>query len=190
MPLINEVVIPIGKKDFWNSTKPSNDAQFVANYAHPELAGLLPVLYPGVFPHLAAYTPARADLEAILLTGIPSGVIAGFQNNTGSTPADLLRLNMAIPPASSPSLNGILGGDLAGFPNGRRVFDDVATIEIRAIAGATIPLVDPIYKADGAAGLVSDFSSGQLGSSVPGNGRYIDHFPYLGTPLNGFDTPS
>src|SRR5579859_1675422 len=45
MPLVNEVVIPIGKKDFWNSTKPKNDAQFVANYAHPELAGLLPVLY-------------------------------------------------------------------------------------------------------------------------------------------------
>jgi hypothetical protein len=70
------------------------------------------------------------------------------------------------------------------------VFDDVATIEIRAIAGATIPLVDSTFTADGAAGLVSDFSSGQLGSSVPGNGRYIDHFPYLGTPHNGFDTPS
>jgi hypothetical protein len=191
MPLVNEVIIPIGKKDFWNSTKPSNDAQFVGEYAHPMLAGLLPVLYPGVFPSLAAYTKPRADLEAILLTGIPSGVIAGFQNSTGSTPADLLRLNMAIPPAKSPSINGILGGDLAGFPNGRRVFDDVATIEIRAVAGATISLVDPTYKADGAAGLVSDFSSAQFsGGSLPGNNRYIDHFPYLGTPHNGFATPS
>ncbi len=191
MPLVNEVIIPIGKKDFWNSTKPSNDAQFVADYAHPMLAGLLPVLYPGVFPNLSAYTKVRADLEAILLTGVPSGVIAGFQNSTGSTPADLLRLNMAIPPAKSPSINGILGGDLAGFPNGRRVFDDVATIEIRAVAGATIPLVDPSYKADGAAGLVSDFSSAQFsGGSVPGSNRYIDHFPYLGQPHNGFDTPS
>ena len=191
MPLINEVVIPVGQKDFWNSTEPQNDAQFVSNYAHPELAGLLPVLYPGVFPNLAAYKADRVDLEAILLTGIPSGIISGFQNSTGSTPADLLRLNMAIPPASSPSLNGILGGDLAGFPNGRRVFDDVATIEIRAIAGATIPLVDPTYKADGAAGAVSDFSAAQFsGGSVPGNGRYIDHFPYLGVPLNGFDDPS
>ena len=191
MPLINEVVIPVGQKDFWNSTEPQNDAQFVSNYAHPELAGLLPVLYPGVFPNLAAYKAARVDLEAILLTGIPSGIISGFQNSTGSTPADLLRLNMAIPPASSPSVNGILGGDLAGFPNGRRVFDDVATIEIRAIAGATIPLVDPSYKADGAAGAVSDFSAAQFsGGSVPGSGRYIDHFPYLGVPLNGFDDPS
>jgi hypothetical protein len=191
MPLINEVVIPIGKKDFWNSTKPSNDAQFVANYAHPELAGLLPVLYPGVFPHLAAYKPARVDLEAILLTGIPSGIVTGFQNSTGSTPADLLRLNMAIPPASSPNINGILGADLAGFPNGRRVFDDVATIEIRAIAGVTIPLVDKSFTPDAAAGAVSDFSASQFSSgAVPGNGRYLNHFPYLGVPHDGFDTPS
>ena len=191
MPLINEVIIPIGRKDYWNSTKPDHDTQFVADYAHPMLAALLPVLYPGVFPHLAAYTKARADLEAILLTGVPSGVIAGFQNSTGSTPADLLRLNMAIPPAKSPSINGILGGDLAGFPNGRRVFDDVATIEIRAVAGATIPLVDTSYTPDGAASVVSDFSSAQFSSgSVPGSNRYIDHFPYLGTPHNGFDTPS
>jgi hypothetical protein len=191
MPLINEVVIPIGKKDFWNSTKPSNDSQFVADYAHPELAGLLPVLYPGVFPHLAAYKPARVDLEAILLTGIPSGIVTGFQNSTGSTPADLLRLNMAIPPASSPNINGILGGDLAGFPNGRRVFDDVATIEVRAIAGLTIPLVDKSFKPDAAAGAVSDFSAAQFSSgAVPGSGRYIGHFPYLGVPHDGFDTPS
>jgi uncharacterized protein DUF4331 len=190
MPLINEVVIPIGKKDFWNSTRPQNDAQFVSNYAHPELAGLLPVLYPGVFPKLAAYTPARVDLEAILLTGIPSGIVPGFQNNTGSTPADLLRLNMAIPPAAHPNINGVLGGDLAGFPNGRRVFDDVATIEIRAIAGVTIPLVDPSFTPDGAAGAVSDFSAAQFSSGkVPGHSRYINHFPYLGTPLNGFNTP-
>ncbi len=190
MPLINEVVIPIGRKDFWNSTDPVHDAQFKPDYAHPQLAGLLPVLYPGVFPNLAAYTKERADLEAILLTGIPSGVVAGFQNSTGSTAADLLRLNMAIPPASSPNVNGILGGDLAGFPNGRRVFDDVATIEIRAIAGATIPLVDPTFTPDGAAGAVSDFSAAQFSSGqVPGSGRYINHFPYLGTPLNGFDVP-
>jgi len=190
MPLINEVVIPVGKKDFWNSTDPVHDSQFLADYAHPQLAGLLPVLYPGVFPNLAAYTKERVDLEAILLTGIPSGIITGFQNSTGSTAADLLRLNMAIPPASSPNINGILGGDLAGFPNGRRVFDDVATIEIRAIAGVTIPLVDATFTPDGAAGAVSDFSAAQFSSGqVPGSGRYINHFPYLGTPLNGLAVP-
>ena len=64
----------------------------------------------------------------------------------------MLRLNVAIPPAPSPNINGILGGDLAGFPNGRRVFDNVVTIELRAVAGATYPLVDPTFTPDGAAG--------------------------------------
>ena len=143
----------MAKKDYWNGQRPHHDSQFVGSYAHPELAGLLPVLYPGVFPKLAAYTKDRVDLEAILLTGIPGGIVPGFQNSTGSTAADLLRLNMAIPPSSSPSPLGILGGDLAGFPNGRRVKDDVVTIEIRAVAGLTIPLVDPTFTPDGAAGL-------------------------------------
>ena len=65
----------------------------------PELAGLLPVLYPGVFPNLTAYKKPRADLSAILLTGIPEGVVPGFQNYTGPVKADMLRLNVAVPPA-------------------------------------------------------------------------------------------
>ena len=71
----------------------------------------------------------------------------------------MLRLNVAIPPSGSPNANGILGGDLAGFPNGRRVFDDIVTIELRAIAGLTIPLVSPSYVPDGAAKLVADGSA-------------------------------
>ncbi|HEX6110300.1 MAG TPA: DUF4331 domain-containing protein, partial [Ktedonobacteraceae bacterium] len=101
-PLINEVIIPLGQKDFWNSQDPQGDSQFANFYAHPELAVLLPILYPGVFPNLAAYSKPRADLEAILLTGIPSGIIKGFQNFTGATQADFLRLNMAIPPSANP----------------------------------------------------------------------------------------
>ena len=81
-------------------------------------------------------------MVAIFLTGIPAGIIPGFQNFTGKTLSDFLRLNMVIPPATAPNIFGILGGDLAGFPNGRRVFDDVFTIELRALAGVTIPLVD------------------------------------------------
>ena len=111
--------------------------------AQPELARLLPVLYPGVFPNLAALTADRADLLAILLTGIPAGLIDGFQNFTGPTQADVLRLNLAIPPTHEPNRLGLLGGDLAGFPNGRRLADDVVTIELRAVAGATYPLIDP-----------------------------------------------
>jgi hypothetical protein len=184
-PLVNEVLIPLGRKDFWNTEPPADDKQFASYVAHPELAGLLPALYPGVFPNLEALVKAgtaRADLEAILLTGIPSGIVPGFQNYTGPVQADLLRLNTAIKPSSKPNELGLIGGDLAGFPNGRRVFDDVVTIELRAIAGATVPLVDPAYQPDAAAGLVTD---GLTDSSVPSG--YLDAFPYLGVPYSGFN---
>ncbi|MBV8719699.1 MAG: DUF4331 domain-containing protein [Chloroflexi bacterium] len=183
-PLFNEVIVPMGDKDHWNRTRPEDDSQFAHYVKHPELQALLPALYPGVFPHLAAYTKERVDLEAILLTGIPSGVVPGFAGNfTGTTQADLLRLNMGIPPASNPSLLGLLGGDVAGFPNGRRVFDDIVTIEIRAVAGATIPLVDPTYTPDGAVNVVTQGITPNIAD------RYINTFPYLGTPLDGFHHP-
>ena len=184
-PLINEVIIPLGMKDYWNSQYPVGDKSFVQYYLHPEVAGLLPVLYPGVFPNLAGYTKPRADLQAILLTGIPSGIIKGFQNYTGPTLADMIRLNMAIAPASKPNILGIIGGDLAGFPNGRRVFDDTTTVELRAIAGVTIPLVDSSYTPDAAASVVSDFNPPQIPAGV----RYQQSFPYLGLPYDGFDYP-
>jgi hypothetical protein len=187
-PLVNEVLIPLGHKDRWNKLPPSDDKLFAQYFANPELAGLLPALYPGVFPNLAALVAAgtaRADLEAILLTGIPSGIVPGFQNNTGPVLADMLRLNTAIPPADSPNILGLIGGDPAGFPNGRRVFDDVVTVELRAIAGVTVPLVDPSFTPDGAASAVTD---GLTAASVPSG--YLSQFPYLGVPYSGFDTPS
>jgi hypothetical protein len=180
-PLFNEVIVPMAEKDRWNALHPHEDSQFAKYVTHPELAGLLPVLYPNVFPNLAAYTKPRADLEAILLTGIPGGIIAGFQNNTGPVLADLLRLNVAIPPASNPNVLGLLGGDLAGFPNGRRVADDIVAIELRAVAGLTIPLVDPTFTPDGAASQLTD---GTTNTNPP----YLSSFPYLGTPAGGYQT--
>jgi hypothetical protein len=191
-PLFNEVIVPMADKDDWNKVSPDEDDRFAKYVAQPELAKLLPVLYPGVFPNLAAYTADRADLLAILLTGIPAGIIPGFQNFTGSTQADLLRLNVAIPPAKNQNILGILGGDLAGFPNGRRVQDDITTIELRAIAGATIPLVDPSFTPDGAAGLISDGTGGPVpldGTQppTPANVSYLGTFPYLDHPKSGYD---
>jgi hypothetical protein len=183
-PLFNEVLIPLGLKDLWNTLPPSDDKRFADRVAHPELAALLPALYPGVFPNLAALVKsgkARADLQAILLTGIPSGVVTGFQNYTGPVLADMVRLNTAIPPSTNPNQLGVVGGDLAGFPNGRRVFDDVVTIELRAIAGVTVPLVDKTFTPDAAASKVTD---GLTASSVPSG--YLDWFPYLGTAYSGF----
>jgi Domain of unknown function (DUF4331) len=143
------------------------------------------MLYPGVFPNLAAYTKPRADMVAIFLTGIPRGIIPGFQNFTGNTLADFLRLNMAIPPATAPNALGILASDFAGFPNGRRVFDDVFTIELRALAGVTIPLVDRSFTPDASASKVTD----GLGASDI-NSPFLATFPYLGIPYDGFDNPS
>ncbi len=188
-PLVNEVIIPMSKKDYWNTQQPEHDKQFAQFVARPELAGLIAALYAPNFPNLQAAVTAgtvRADLEAILLTGIPSGIVPDFTNFTGSVPADLLRLNTSIPPATSnPNPLGVIGGDLAGFPNGRRVFDDVVTVELRAVGGATLPLVDPSYTPDAAVGLISD----GLTDSSPG-GPYLTTFPYLGVPYDGYHNPS
>ena len=178
-PLVNEVLIPMARKDAWNSAHPSSDSDFAQYVTKPELAGLLPVLYPSVFPKLAAYTKARADLAAILLTGIPAGVVPGFQNFTGPVQADMLRLNVAVPPTANPNPIGLVAGDPAGFPNGRRPIDDVVAIELKAIAGATIPLVDPSYTPDPAAAQLND-------GTTQTNPKFKNKFPYLGTPANGF----
>ena len=189
-PLFNEVLVPISKKDLWNSLPPSDDKQFAGDVTQPELAGLLPVLYPGVFPNLAALVKSgkpRADLEAILLTGIPSGIIGGFTNFTGSVLADMLRLNTSIPPtpASKQSIYGLLGGDAGGFPNGRRVTDDVVAIELRAIAGVTYPLIDKTFKPDAAANAITDgLTPANTGTPT------LSQFPYLGNPFDGYDHPN
>jgi hypothetical protein len=189
-PLFNEVIVPMSKKDLWNSLPPKADSQFLKYVQHPELAGLLPVLYPGVFPHLAGLTAARADLVAILLTGIPSGIVPGFQNFTGPTIADMLRLNVAIGPSSAPKIMGLVGGDAAGYPNGRRVSDDVVTIELRAVAGATYPLVHPAYTPDSAAGAIYDVENPEdpITPNKPPV-EYLSTFPYLNTPYSGFERP-
>jgi hypothetical protein len=179
-PLFNEVIVPLGEKDGWNRHRPANDATYLKYVQHPELAALLPVLYPGVFPHLAALKAPRADLVAILLTGLPPGVVPGFQNYTGPTYADMLRLNVAIPPAANPNPLGLLGNDPAGFPNGRRVADDVVTIELRAIAGLTYHLVNNAYSPDAAISAVTQ-------GLTPAADRYQAAFPYLGLPHDGYD---
>jgi hypothetical protein len=190
-PLINEVVIPVGLKDLFNASPPAKDSQFASHVTTPELAGLLNVLYPGVFPNLAKYTKPRVDLAAILLTGIPAGIVAGFQNVTTTKEADLLRLNLAVPPTlRKPSNLGLIGGDAAGFPNGRRVFDDVTTIELRAIAGATLPLVDKTYKPDAAAGEITQgLTSSNTDVTAENTVNYQYTFPYLGLPHGGYQNP-
>ncbi len=201
-PLVNELLIGIGAKDIWNTQPPTADgSEFLNFFAEPLLPQLLPTLYPGVvFANLAAYNArpsnTRPDIEAIFLTGIPAGVITQaptFTNYNGTgVKAEMLRLNTAIPPSPSPNSLGLLGLDVAGWPNGRRVFDDVATIALRAVAGATLGYVTS-FTADAAAGEV-DFglTNGGTGTDLTAKGTedYLPTFPYLGTPYSGYANPS
>jgi hypothetical protein len=108
--------------------------------------------------------------------------------------ADELRLNVAVPANNAtPSNLGVLGGDVAGFPNGRRVFDDVATIELIAVAGATLGLVDKQFTPDVAAKPGTNVSFGLTSSATDTTARgsvdFLSTFPYLGTPWSGMWTP-
>ncbi len=188
-PLINEVVIPRGKKDFWNAQEPKDDSQFATYYMNPELAAALNIVFGAAFGANPAPTTGRQDLQTILLTGIPAltfpppfdGLNPAFAQNlnfTGSTLADMLRLNVAIPPAtpSSQSSFGVLGLDLAGFPNGRRVFDDVTDIEVRAVRGEVLGLLT------GNAGLTAPVLSD---AAQTNDVSFLSNFPWLGTPHSG-----
>jgi hypothetical protein len=172
-PLINEVVIPVGQKDRWNGSDPTNDGQFLPRYTSPELAGLVNFLYP-TLPDTP--TSGRDDLVAVLLTGVPG------LNFTGDRKADLLRLNTAIPPTASPSRLGALGGDFQGFPNGRRLADDVTDIELRAVAcgyGAIL---------QGALGLCNLSPNNLIGDGVDANeNAFLSTFPYLASPNRGYE---
>ena len=175
-PLVNEVVIPIQDKDVWNSSKPSNDAQFANYVANPELGTLLNALYSIVVPPQGNFGTAnqRDDLEAIFLTGIP-----GLTKPANVKPAEELRLNLAVAPAAHPSSLGVLGGDTQGYPNGRRLADDVTDISIRAVAGAAYPLFHPSFTPD-ATGV-------QFGDGVDANdAAFRTSFPYLALPWGGF----
>jgi hypothetical protein len=143
-PLINEVVIPTGLKDHWNASSPSQDKQFEQYYRTPILAAVINKLYKG----LNVPETNRDDLVQVLLTGIPNVTF------TGSTLADELRINLAVPvtPAGKVSRLGVLGGDNQGWPNGRRLSDDVIDIAEQAVGGFLkgnkLPLGDGVDNGD------------------------------------------
>jgi len=159
MPLVNEVVVPVGQKDKWNGSKPTDDGQFLSYVVNPELAGLLQFLYAVPAPA----TP-RNDLVQVFLTGVP-----GLNQPSGVKAAEMLRLNMDIAPVASPNRLGVLGGDVAGFPNGRRLTDDVLDIEVQAVAGALLGA-----KVDG-------LTDGVDRNDVP----FRTTFPYVALPHSG-----
>jgi hypothetical protein len=175
-PLINEVVIPLGRKDRWNATDPADDRRFVRHYRRPEVAALVNLLYPAL-PDVPE--TGREDLVTILLTGVPG------LNFTGNTKADLLRLNTSIAPTAAAGAGNrlaVLEGDLAGFPNGRRLEDDVTDIELRAIACGYGAFLAAQF------GLCNLSPNNQLGDGVDANDRpFLTTFPYVATPHQGYE---
>ena len=142
-PLINEVVIPTSLKDQWNRGEPAQDARYMKYYTDPLLAATINTVYKLDVPETK-----RDDLVAVLLTGIPNVTF------TGARPADMLRINLAVPvtPAGKVSRMGVLGGDNQGWPNGRRLGDDVIDIAEQAVAGflkgTKLPLGDGVNSGD------------------------------------------
>ncbi len=163
-PLVNEVVIPLGKKDFFNATQPSDDgANFGKFVVEPELAKVMNILFPG----LNVPETDRTDIVTALLTGIPGLT----QIRPDAPPTDTLKVNLGVAPNPAPNRFGVLAGDTQGFPNGRRLTDDVVDIALRVVGGFLkgnkLPLGDGVDQNDQA---------------------FRTTFPYLAAPFNGFDS--
>lgn len=173
MPLVNEVVVPVGLKDYFNASKPKADAQFLPAVNDPELPHIVNAVYPGLAvpdsrPNQKGIQ--RDDLIQVFLTGIP-----GLNQPKHVQPSEMLRLNMDIAPCTSGcSRLGVLGGDLAGFPNGRRLSDDIIDIALRVTEGVLLP------NHSSAADTLGD---GVNANDVP----FLNSFPYVGYPHSGSD---
>lgn len=169
MPLVNELVIGLPDKNKFNNSVPSGDGQFLVYVTNPTLPALLQILFPGVA--VAPCLP-RNDLVTAFLTGVP-----GLNQPANVTPSEMLRLNTTTPVTAGPSQSrlGVLGGDLAGFPNGRRPGDDVVDITLRVAMGA----------------LIADAMCAPNNTAPLTDGAFLDAsfvdgaFPYLRSPIPG-----
>ena len=178
MPLVNEVVIGIKDKNRFNFSKPENDAQFADYVTNPTLPALIQLLYPSA---PAPTNFPRNDLVAAFLTGV-----TGLNKPATVTPAEMLRLNTSIAPAAKGAQNnlGVIGGDTAGFPNGRRPGDDVVDIALRVVMGVLCTLNNPAVfgcvPGDAAAG-----GAALTDGALVNDAMFDATFPYLRTPLAG-----
>ena len=167
MPLVNEVVIALKDKDKFSASEPANDvANFGAYVVDPELARLFHAIFGLTVP-----APPRTDLVTVFATGIP-----GLNQPQAVSPGEMLRLNMTIAPATTPNRFGVIAGDNAGFPNGRRLFDDIVDISERVVAGGY--LLTPATNVA---------PNNQLGDGIDANDKpFLPYFPYVAPPNDPF----
>jgi hypothetical protein len=158
MPLVNELVIPVGQKDVWNGSQPSGDAQFLPFVTNPEVPNLLQAIYG-----IPAPAAPRNDLVQVFLTGVP-----GLNQPPGVKPAEMLRLNTDVLPTANPARLGVLAADIQGFPNGRRLTDDVVDITEQVAVGALL-------------GVKTTLGDGVDRNDLP----FRTTFPYIALPSSG-----
>jgi hypothetical protein len=176
MPLVNEVVVPVGAKDYFNASKPKDDAQFLGKVEDPELPHVIHALYGLDVPDSNPGKPGiqRDDLVQVFLTGLP-----GLNKPSGVQPSEMLRLNMKTPlcgTGGAPACNrlGVIGNDPQGFPNGRRLSDDIIDVALRVVEGHLLGQNEP--------------TSGALGDGVNHNDvGFRSTFPYVALPHSGSD---
>ncbi|MCU1675091.1 MAG: hypothetical protein JWN77_3204 [Frankiales bacterium] len=192
MPLVNEVVVPANLKDYFNRSRPDQDGALLGKVQDPELPYLVEALYGVPNPNKTAGGKDRADLVAVFLTGVDGLNNAGLNKDVTASsikPSEMLRLNLGIPPAANPNRLGVLGNDTAGFPNGRRLTDDVLDIALQVVEGVLVSDQPAEIKAavkglgDGV-----DNSDNGLGSRKVGQ-TLLPMFPYVGDPMAGSDVP-
>lgn len=161
-PLVNEVVNPQKDKDVFNASTPRDDARFLKNVTNPELPKLIEAIYK-----IKAPAEPRSDLVDVFLKGVKD-----LNQPPHVTPAEQLRLNTSVKPAKHPKRLGVLDGDTAGFPNGRRLTDDVIDAALQVVEGELV-------------GAEND-----LGDAVDANDRKFGKaFPYLALPTEGSRGP-
>src|SRR5262249_11644228 len=176
MPLVNEVVIPVGQKDRFNASKPVDDAQFLPNVTNPEVPRLIQAIYK-----ITAPATPRKDLVQVFLTGVCKACggpadLNSLRLNADLDPnqvqaAEMLRLKLSIAPSARPNRPGVLRGGLAAVPHGRRLTDDVVDVTLQAAEGALLP---------GHPAAVDN-----LGDGVNANDRpFRTTFPYAALPNN------
>jgi hypothetical protein len=169
-PLINELFIPISRKDAFNRTQPSQDGKKFGQYAlEPELVKAVNALF-----NLGCPETNRTDIVQALFTGIPDVT----QIRPDPAAADTLKLNLGVPPTdpAQASRFGVIGGDNAGLPNGRRLFDDTVDIYLRVACGFLVPEDQGGKKLP-------------LGDGVDMNDKsFLSGFPYAAGPTSGFDS--
>ena len=181
MPLVNEVVIGLKDKDKFNASQPKDDGQFATYVTNPTLPTLLQILFGSAGVKAPTNYP-RTDLVAAFLTGIPT-----LNKPANVVASEELRLNTSIPAVAQPSQDrlGVINGDNAGFPNGRRPGDDVVDIALRVVMGkvCTIAGVNTAVgcqASDAPSGTIH-FTDGALQTSS----QFGTSFPYLNTPIPG-----